>query len=82
MALWPISLLILVSHTEAFGRWVDSMMYGRHSMIWFYLAFIGIVCFGIFIAFKIAPKIPLFVSIPIAVIMWPIFLWFAWMHLI
>jgi hypothetical protein len=82
MALWPISLLIFFLNRKFFDSWVDSMIYGRHSIVWFYLAFIGAVCFALLIAFKVAPKIPLYLSIPVAIAAWPIFLWFAWTHLI
>jgi hypothetical protein len=82
MALWPMSMLIFMRCSKPFGGWVDSMMYGHHSIIWLYLAFIGVVCFAIFIALKIAPKISLAVSIPTAAIMWPVLLWYAWTKLI
>jgi hypothetical protein len=76
MALWPIFLLVGISSAKSFWGWMDS------HIVWQYAAFIGIACFGVFIAFKVAPKIPLYVSIPIAVIMWPILGWFVWKHLI
>ena len=82
MALWPICLLIFFENMKFFDSWVDSMMYGRHSIIWLYLGFIGAVCFALILAFKVAPKIPLFISVPIAVVVWPIFGWFAWKHFI
>ena len=82
MALWPVSLLIFFGNGKTFDGWVDSMMYGRHSIIWLYLAIISVVCVALVIGFKVAPKIPLAVSIPVAVVMWPLFLWFAWTHLI
>ena|ERR1017187_434446 len=70
MALWPLLLAFMMSRTESFGEMVDSMIYGRRWMGWFYLGFIALVGGGIFFAVKIAPKIPLFVSIPIAIVSW------------
>jgi len=82
MAIFPISLFILFKNEKFFGAWVDSMMYGRHSIIWFYLVYIGLVCCALLIAFKIAPKIPLSCSAPVAIVAWPPFLWFVWTHFI
>jgi len=80
MALCPIAFLIFFGNVNYFESWVDSMIYGHHSIIWFYMAFIGVVCFAVFIMPKVASKIPLFISIPIAVVMWLIFGWFSWTH--
>jgi hypothetical protein len=80
MALCPIVFLIFFGNPKPFDSWVDSMMYGHHSIIWLYLGFIGMVCIALIIGFKVAPKISLFVSAPIAVVMWLIFGWFSWTH--
>ena len=80
MALSPIFFLIFFGRRKSFDSWVDSMMYGRHSIIWFYLAFIGTVCFALVIGYKVAPKIPLFVSIPMAIMAWVIFISCGWTH--
>jgi len=76
MALFPISFLILLRNVKLVDSWVDSMLHS--SVAWLYLAFISGVCFALLIAFKVAPKIPLIVSVPIAFVAWPVFLWFAW----
>ena len=76
MALFPISFLIFLKNLKVVDSCVDSML--RSSVAWLYLCFIGGVCFALLIAFKIAPKIPLIISVPIAVVAWPAFLWFAW----
>ncbi len=39
----------------------------RHSIIWLYVAYIGVVCSGAFTLFFLAPKIPTFITIPLAV---------------
>jgi len=78
MALFPISSLILLKNNKLVDSWVDSMLHS--SVAWLYLAFVGGVCFALFIAFKVAPKIPLIASVPIAFVAWPVFLWFAWTH--
>jgi hypothetical protein len=78
MALFPILFLIFLMNAKLVDSWVDSIL--RSSVAWLYLGFIGGVCFALLIAFKVAPKIPLIISVPIAVVAWPIFLWFAWTH--
>ena len=80
MALFPISFLILSENIKLVDSWMDSIL--RNSVAWLYVGFIGGVCFALLIAFKVAPKIPLIVSVPIAVVAWPVFLWFAWTHVI
>jgi uncharacterized protein YacL len=80
MALFPISFLIFLKNAKLVDSWVDSML--RSSVAWLYLGFIGGVCFALLIAFKFASKIPLIISVPIAVVAWPVFLWFAWTHVI
>ena len=54
MALCPVASLDFFSNTERFGRWVDSMIYGRHAMIWFYLVIFGVVFITVVIQYKIA----------------------------
>lgn len=82
MAFIPIFFLVFFANMKSFGSWVDSMMYGHHSIVWLYLsAFILIGGIG-GILFAVGPKTPLFVSVPVAVVMWPILLWFVWKHLI
>lgn len=76
MALLPISFLIFLTNAKLVDSWMESML--RSSVAWLYLIFIGGVCFALLIAFKVAPKIPLIVSVPIAVVAWPVLLWFAW----
>jgi hypothetical protein len=70
--------LIFLKNAKLVDSWVELML--RSSVAWLYLGFIGGVCFALLIAFKIAPKIPLIISVPIAVVAWPVFLWFAWTH--
>jgi hypothetical protein len=76
MALLPICSLIFLKNTKLVDSWIDSIL--RSSVAWLYLGFIGGVCFALLIAFKVAPKIPSIVSVPIAFVAWPVFLWFAW----
>jgi hypothetical protein len=80
MALWPLFLAFMLNHTDSFGAMVDSMIYGRHWMGWFYLGSTVLLGSGVFFAIKIAPKIPLFISVPIAVASWPILAWVVWKH--
>ena len=78
MALLPILSLIFIKNAKLVDSWVDSML--RSSVAWLYLGFIGGVCVALLIAFKVAPKIPLFLSVPIAVVAWPVLLWIGWTH--
>lgn len=78
MALFPICVLIFLKNDTLVDSWIDSML--KSSVAWLYLAFIGGVCIALLIAFKVAPKIPLIMSVPFAVVAWPIVLWFAWTH--
>jgi hypothetical protein len=70
----------MMSDIEPFDAMVDSMMYGRHWMGWFYLGYIVLLGYGVFFAIKVAPKVPLFISIPIAMVSWPILAWVVWKH--
>jgi hypothetical protein len=82
MAFIPAFFLVFMANRKSFGKVVDSMMYGQHSIIWLYL--------GVFILIGgiggslivIGPKTPLSVSVPIAIVMWVIFGWYAWTYLI
>lgn len=82
MVLVPTLSLVAFRKWRAFDGWLNSMMYGRHSIIWFYLTVIGAGCCGIFALSIIAPKIPLRISVPTAILMWIAFGWYAWRHLI
>ena len=80
MALWPLVLTFATIHTKSFDQMIDSMIYGRHWMGWFYLGYMALIGNAVFFAIKIAPKIPLSVSIPIALVSWPILAWVVWTH--
>jgi hypothetical protein len=63
MALCPIVFLIFFGSAEFFESWVDSMIYGHHSIIWLYLGFIGAVCFWTFYPYEgRAESAPVFIS--------------------
>ena len=70
LALVPICGLLVAHQHQKFDQWVNSMIYGRHSILWFYLAYIGIVCGLVFILFRFAPRVPLWASVPVAIIGW------------
>ena len=80
MALWPLVLALMTNHTDSFGAMVDSMMYGRHWMGWLYLGYMALIGSALFFAIKIAPKIPLLVSVPAAVASWLFLAWTVWTH--
>jgi hypothetical protein len=78
MALWPLVLALVANGTGSIGDMVDSFIYGRYWMGWFYLGYVALIGSVVFFAIKIAPKIPLFISIPISLVSWPIFAWIIW----
>jgi hypothetical protein len=82
MAFIPIFFLIFLENMKSFDAVVNSTIDGRHSLVWLYLG-VFILVGGIGGAlFAIAPKTPLYVSVPIAVVMWPVLGWFFWTHAI
>jgi len=52
--------------------------FGQYSLIPLCLVFLGATYYVIYISIKIAPKIPLSISVPIAVITWSVFAWRLW----
>ena len=70
MVLWPATLAITMSNSKSFDKIIDSMMYGHLWLGWFYLSFITLIGGGVVFRFKVAPKIPLFVSVPLAAVSW------------
>lgn len=81
VAIPALFLAVAVSH-KCFDKAVDSMMYGHHSIVWLYLGFF-VVAGGVGgILFVIGPKTPLFISAPVAVLLWAILAWYTWNHLL
>jgi hypothetical protein len=78
MVLWPFIMTLMMGHTDSFGAMVDSMMYGRHWIGWLYLGYMALIGSALFFAIKIAPKIPLQISVPAAVISWLFLAWTVW----
>ncbi len=71
----PAFLMFVMSNDKSFDKMVDSMMYGHVWMGWFYVGWITLVGAGIVFAVKVAPKIPLFVSVPLALVSWLVLAW-------
>ncbi|HUA65198.1 MAG TPA: hypothetical protein VME24_05075 [Alphaproteobacteria bacterium] len=64
-----------------FDKALDSVLYYQHSTIWLCVStFVLVGGIGGFMV-VIGPKIPLSVSVPIAAVMWPILLLYAWKNL-
>jgi hypothetical protein len=80
MVLWPLFFAFMTSHTESFGAMVDSMTYGHLWMGWFYIGFITLIGSAVVFLIKVAPKIPLFVSGPLAAASWLVLFWVVWKH--
>ena len=82
MALFPASMLAVLANLKYIDPWVNSVTNGQHSMVWLYAAFILPVLLGAVFLFKVAPKIPLPVSVPVSIIIWIVFGWYGWNHFI
>ena len=75
MAILPLTGIFISRYSKSFDPLLDSFMYGHRSMLWFYLGFILFAgCMGVFMT-VIVPKIPLFVSVPIAIVSWLTIAW-------
>jgi hypothetical protein len=75
MATWPVFVAIY------FG-WIGLSVvmterYGRYSLILLYAVLICVTYTVVFASFKIAPKTPLSVSVPIAIAIWSVIAWFV-----
>ncbi len=75
MTLVPLLGISVSRYSKSIDALADSFMYVQRSMLWFYLGFIAFaVVAGVFIT-VIAPKIPLFVSAPMAIASWLALAW-------
>src|SRR5690348_3943057 len=61
VAFFPIFLVIFATN-KSIHSFIDSAE--RHSVIWLYVGFIGTALLGVLVLFKIAPKVPVQISIP------------------
>jgi len=53
---------------------------GQHSIVWLYAGFIGFALLGAVGLVKIDPKVPLYFSIPTALVAWTYCIWLAGFH--
>ena len=74
MALFPASTVVLVEY-KPIESFLDSA-----ASIWLWLGFVIFVSLGVWSWFKVAPRVPLSVSIPFAVVAWSVCLWLGWTH--
>jgi hypothetical protein len=79
IACMPIFMGFFVS-SNSIHSFVNSAGDGRHSVVWLYVGFIGIVLISIFCWLKIGPKVPLYVSIPVAIVAWIYCIWLLGFH--
>jgi hypothetical protein len=82
MVIIPAIFLCVAAGLKDFDRALDSMMYGHHSIIWLYVGFFVFAGAMLGIVLVVGPKIPLFVTVPVAILMWAILAWYAWTNLI
>ena len=75
----PIVMLLFVSN-NSIHSFLDSAANGRRSVIWLYVGFIGFVLIAIYGWLKIGPKVPLYFSIPIAIVAWIYCIWLLGFH--
>jgi hypothetical protein len=75
MIVIPLLMLLIMTNTKSFDSIVDALMYGRCSMLWFYIGYIAVISGGVLLGIFIAPRIPLFVSVPLAVMSWGALAW-------
>ena len=76
----PAFFTLVMSNDKYLDEMVDSMMYGHVWMGWFYVGWIALIGGGVIFAIKVAPKIPLSISVPSAVASWLVLAWFVWKH--
>jgi len=79
VACMPIFMLVIASN-NSIHSFLDSAADGRHSVIWLYVGFFGIILIAIICWFKIGPKVPLYVSIPVAIVAWIYCIWLLGFH--
>jgi hypothetical protein len=73
-------LIMFLTCSTSARSFAESTADGKHSVVWLYICFIGLAAGGVFGAFMIGPKIPLFISIPIAIIAWILCIWLLGFH--
>ncbi len=75
MAMFPAAMTAVILGGHSLNTWIDLMISGRHSIVWFYAIVISLfVCGGVILIF-LGPKVPLFISIPAALAAWLVCLW-------
>jgi quinol-cytochrome oxidoreductase complex cytochrome b subunit len=79
LATVPIFMVIFTTNSSIHS-FIDSVTERRRSVVWFYMAFIGFVLLGVFGWIKIGPKIPLYISIPAAIVAWFYCVWLFNFH--
>jgi hypothetical protein len=75
----PIVMLIFVNNSSI-GSFLDSTTNGQRSMVWLYIFLIGSVMACAICWLMIGPKVPLFISVPIAIVAWILCAWFLGFH--
>lgn len=75
MALFPSLAILLARKAKSLDFMSNFLMYGHYGIILFYLGYIALITIGWLFAIFVAPKIPLFISAPLAVISWMAIIW-------
>ncbi|HSY74906.1 MAG TPA: hypothetical protein VK810_05505, partial [Dongiaceae bacterium] len=76
MAVFPIFAAI-------FFGWISLCVvvaehYGRFSLILLYIVLLCVTYYSVAVSIKVAPKIPLSVSVPISIVSWSPIAWMIW----
>ena len=77
VACFPIFMLAFAGNAF-FDSFLD--VAGRHSNVWLYVGFIAFALLVGMGLMKIGPKVPLYLSIPTALVAWTYCIWLAGFH--
>ena len=78
MVLFPAAMALMLTHTQKVDAYVDSMTTGRHWIGWLYISFMAVIGGAAVFGLTVAPKIPLSVTVPAAVLSWLTMGWVIW----
>jgi hypothetical protein len=80
MALFPPFMWVSMKHSKFLEKGADFVTIGHHSIIWLCAVFGITVGFAVLAIWMIGQRIPVFISAPIALIGWPLIIWWG-LHL-
>jgi hypothetical protein len=75
MVLFPSAMILIACKAKSLDPLINFLMYGHYPLILLYVGYIALITAVVLFAIFVAPKIPLFVSAPLAVISWAAIIW-------